>query len=338
VDQAYPFRGGYTYQNVLYAIAGYLVEKVSGIPWTTYIRKNIFIPLGMNETFPTLDASRDYPNRMIPHWRISDKILPISNMIIDRVAPAGAVWSSVYDMSKWMLFLLEKGKINGKPLINETTFNELFLPRLLIPKQDFYPTVELTQPTWTTYGLGWFQQDYKGKSLHFHTGSIDGDIAMLGLLPADSLGVFILGNLDHAELRHAILFEVLDLFGSGFTVDRDWNTDINLRYQHLADENRKERLPEIRMNDDKFPAAVSGHYHHPLYGQIQIEKTKDNLVMLHLTPLLTLNLTAVTETEYRGKYQDYFWFDEEKVVFELHPEHKQVLAVQIGQRKWIKEK
>jgi hypothetical protein len=147
-----------------------------------------------------------------------------------------------------------------------------------------------------------------------------------------------LGNLDHAELRHAILFEVLDLFGSGFTVDRDWNTDINLRYQHLADENRKERLPEIRMNDDKFPAAVSGHYHHPLYGQIQIEKTKDNLVMLHLTPLLTLNLTAVTETEYRGKYQDYFWFDEEKVVFELHPEHKQVLAVQIGQRKWIKEK
>lgn len=338
VDQAYPVRGGYTYQNVMYAIAGHLVEKVSGIPWTTFVQQRIFKPLGMHETFPTYDSSRDYPNRMVPHFRVSDKVTPIPNMIIDQVAPAGSVWSNVNDMSKWMLFLLEKGRINGKSLIDDAIFNELFQPQTVIPRQDFYPTINLTLPTWTTYGLGWFQQDYKGKSLHFHTGSIDGDIAMVGLLPEDSLGVFILGNLDHAEIRHAILFEVIDLFAFGFSADRDWNTEIALRYQQMTDQSRKERVPEMGIHEKINSARISGQYNHPLYGQINIEITRDHFINLHLTPLLTLTLTPVTETEYMGKYHNYFWFEDEKVIFEFHPKNNQVLALQIGQRRWIKEK
>ena len=46
---------------------------------------------------------------------------------------------------------------------------------------DFYPTVELTQPNWRTYGLGWFQQDFQGRKIDFHTGSLSGLIAIIGL-------------------------------------------------------------------------------------------------------------------------------------------------------------
>lgn len=274
---------------------------------------------------------------MFPHFRISDKISPIPYMVIDQVAPAGAVWSSAHDMAKWMHFLLNKGKINGRELISENNFDELFTPQTVIPPKDFYPTTSLTLPTWTTYGLGWFQQDYRGKTLHFHTGSIDGNIAILGLLPSDSLGVFVLGNLDHAELRHAIMFKVLDLLGENVEGSRDWNDEIKSLYQQIADSNRKENVPYNKRDERGNITSFIGTYFHPLYGKIKVEKTKENKVLLHLTPILTLTLNAINEKEFNGKYLDYFWFDDEKIIFELSLNGKDVLALTIGNRKWIKE-
>jgi hypothetical protein len=258
-------------------------------------------------------------------------------MVIDQVAPAGAVWSSAHDMAKWMHFLLNKGKINGRELISENNFDELFTPQTVIPPKDFYPTTSLTLPTWTTYGLGWFQQDYRGKTLHFHTGSIDGNIAILGLLPSDSLGVFVLGNLDHAELRHAIMFKVLDLLGENVEGSRDWNDEIKSLYQQIADSNRKENVPYNKRDERGSITSFIGTYYHPLYGKIKVEKTKENKVLLHLTPILTLTLNAINEKEFNGKYLDYFWFDDEKIIFELSLNGKDVLALTIGNRKWIKE-
>ena len=337
VNQAYPIRGGYTYQNVMYAIAGELVESISGMPWTTFLQLRVFDPLDMKESFPTYKSSLFYKNRMFPHFRISDKISPIPYMVIDQVAPAGAVWSSAHDMAKWMHFLLNKGKINGRELISENNFDELFTPQTVIPPKDFYPTTSLTLPTWTTYGLGWFQQDYRGKTLHFHTGSIDGNIAILGLLPSDSLGVFVLGNLDHAELRHAIMFKVLDLLGENVEGSRDWNDEIKSLYQQIADSNRKENVPYNKRDERGSITSFIGTYFHPLYGKIKVEKTKENKVLLHLTPILTLTLNAINEKEFNGKYLDYFWFDDEKIIFELSLNGKDVLALTIGNRKWIKE-
>jgi hypothetical protein len=60
-------------------------------------------------------------------------------------------------------------------------------------------------------------------------------------------------------------------------------------------------------------------------------------VLLHLTPILTLTLNAINEKEFIGKYLDYFWFDDEKIIFELSLNGKDVLALSIGNRKWEKE-
>jgi CubicO group peptidase (beta-lactamase class C family) len=339
VPQAYPIRGGYSYQNVMYAIAGALVEVISGVPWTTFLQKRVFDPLDMKESFPTYQASLSFQNRMTPHFRISEKIVTIPPMNIDRVAPAGAVWSSVHDMAKWMHFLLNKGKVNGVSLISEKNYAELFNPQTIIPQKDFYPTTRLTSPTWTTYGLGWFQQEYRGKALHFHTGSIDGDIAILGLLPADSLGVFVLGNLDHAEFRHAIMFEVLDLFGNFQNQEsRDWHTEIKDLYRQQADKDRMESVPD-NINREKINLKpFVGTYRHPLYGKIEFKEIADEKGLLYLTPLLSLMLTPLNEQEFKGKYQDYFWFDDEKIKFELSAKGNRVKALIMGNRKWFKEK
>src|SRR5437867_8317218 len=85
-------------------------------------------------------------------------------------------------------------------------------PQALVPVNEFYPTMQLTKPHWTTYGLGWFQQDYRGKMIQFHTGSLDGAVAIIGLIPDEHFGIYIFENLDHAELRHALMFKAFDLW------------------------------------------------------------------------------------------------------------------------------
>jgi hypothetical protein len=72
-----------------------------------------------------------------------------------------------------------------------------------------------------SYGLGWFIQDYRGQQVWMHTGSINGLCAIIGIEPNKRLGVYVLENLDHAELRHGLMYSVFDLFENG--PRRDWS-------------------------------------------------------------------------------------------------------------------
>src|SRR6185436_15526376 len=74
---AYPFRGGYTYQNIMYAIAGQVIEKVSGMSWDRFVTERLFVPLGMKNTFPTYERSRAYQNRSKAHYDVDGKIIVI---------------------------------------------------------------------------------------------------------------------------------------------------------------------------------------------------------------------------------------------------------------------
>jgi CubicO group peptidase (beta-lactamase class C family) len=117
-------------------------------------------------------------------------------------------------MAKWARFILDSGRVDGKRLLKPETFAELLKPQTMVPSNEFYPTARLTHPHWTTYGLGWFQQDYNGRAVDFHTGSIDGMVAIIGLIPDERLGVYVLANADHVEARHALMLKVFDLWGA----------------------------------------------------------------------------------------------------------------------------
>ena len=230
------FRSAYSYMNVQYAMAGEVLRAAGGIPWATFVQQRIFTPLGMRETVPTLANTRDQQNVATPHLRIRDTIRVIENRTVDPVAPAGAVWSSVSDMAKWMRFVLDSGRVGGRRLISEATFHQWLTPQVIIPREAFYPTTRLTRPHYTAYGLGWFLQDYNGQSVAMHTGSIDGMVAILGLIPDQKVGVYVLANLDHAELRHALMWRVFDLFTTG--PGRDWSRDLKAMYDSLAMQGR----------------------------------------------------------------------------------------------------
>ena len=223
VRPASSFRAQFIYQNVMYAIGGALIAKASGMSWEDFMRARIFAPLGMTESEPLVAGIASRPNVATPHGEIRDTVRPVPIRTTDPVASAGSVWSSVSDMAKWMRFVLDSGRVGGKRLLAPATFSEWVTPQIRAPLGT-YPALSLARPHIFGYALGWFVQDYRGETVWMHTGSINGMSAIVGLLPDRRAGVFVLANLDHAELRHALMYKVFDLYAGN--PERDWSADL----------------------------------------------------------------------------------------------------------------
>ena len=282
IDLAYSPRSSFIYQNVMYAAAGQVVAAASGMPWEEFVRTRIFTPLHMTGTVPLLSKAGTMPNVATPHDRIDDTMRVIRNASVDGVASAGSVWSSVADMAKWARFILDSGRVDGKRLLKAETFAELLKPQTMVPPNEFYPTARLTHPHWTTYGLGWFQQDYNGRAVDFHTGSIDGMVAIIGLIPDERLGVYVLANADHVEARHALMLKVFDLWGPLPSRGRDWSRELRTLYGDMQTKAtlaaKAAEAKRVTGTKPTLPLArYAGVYTDSLYGDVTVTAAGDGL-------------------------------------------------------------
>ena len=289
---AYPLRGGFIYQNVMYGLAGDVVERASGMPYGEFLRRRIFGPLGMTRTFPSYAAMKESGDRNAsrPHYRIGDTIRVIEDEGVDVLPAAGAVWSTAAVMASWLTFLLDSAEVGGRRLVSDSNFRRLFSPQVMVGPDEFYPTARLTHPHWTSYGLGWFQQDYQGRFIAFHTGSLDGRTAIVGLLPEERVGVYVFGNLDHAEFRHALMFKTFDLFLKAPA--RDWSAELLRLYsgrRARADSAQaaaaRERVPGTRPSHPL--ADYTGSYSNPIWGPVLVQQNGEGLTLtIGSNPLL----------------------------------------------------
>jgi CubicO group peptidase (beta-lactamase class C family) len=267
VKPASSFRSQWEYQNNVYAIGGLIIERVSGMSWENFIRTRIFAPLGMTESETLVSEIIGKPNVAVPHAERGDTVRVVPIRSTDGVAPAGSVWSSVTDMSKWMRFVLDSGRVGSKRLISEANFREIVAPQIRAPVEE-YPALSLARPSFFSYGFGWFVQDYRGQPVWMHTGSINGMSAIIGLLPQQKVGVYVLENLDHAELRHALMYRVFDMYEGG--ASRDWSTDVHTLF---AASRGSRAAPPVRHADVKPSLTLdhyAGTYADSTYGTIKV--------------------------------------------------------------------
>jgi len=282
VKPSYSIRSSFIYQNIFYLAAGKVIEKISGKPWSAFVTERVFQPLGMSRTYAlSKDAAKE--NRTKPHYKIENLITVIEATSADEIGPAGSVWSCSDDMAKWMQAMLDSSKYGGGRLLSANTWKEMFKPQVLVPPGQFYPTAQLTKPNWTTYGLGWFQHDYKGKKVNFHTGSLAGAVAIHAQLPEERLGVYVFGNYDHAEVRHALVYKTFDHFALGGT--RDWSTEFKKLYDNIqASDDKKEKEFESKRAANTKPSlpleAYAGEYADPLYGKVVVSIEGGRLVVV----------------------------------------------------------
>lgn len=299
VEKTYSLRSSFIYQNLMYLAAGKVLETISGQNWGDFLKERIFQPLGMNNTYSLLEQVKPITNKADAHYEIDGEIVKIEQMKADNIGPAGSMWSTANDTGKWIQFLLNKGVKDGKQLISTANFTELFKPQQIIPANEFYPTQQATKPNWMTYGLGWFQHDYRGKMVQFHTGSLSGMVAIAGMIPEENVGVYVMGNLDHVELRHAIMYTVFDLFMDG-KITRDWSKELHTLY-HPDVETTKEPEPIKNTNSSFEESILLGTYTNEQFGSVTISK-KGNQLIFNINDTLIGSMNHWHYDTYKGTF------------------------------------
>src|SRR3989454_700101 len=238
------FRSRFQYNNVTYALAGDVAARAAGTTWQALLHARILGPLGMTETVADASELRaaSLADVTAPHGIVRDtvRVLPAPLEGIDAIAPAGAILSTATDMAKWLRFLLDSGRVAGRRLVSAPNFAQLFRPQQIV-QRPFYPTATLTHLQFQAYGLGWILQDYRGEFIAIHTGSIEGRSAIVGLIPDRRLGLAIFTNLDHSELRHALMYTVFDRYIGPSSPSHDWSAEMRVMYKPLADSSRAAR-------------------------------------------------------------------------------------------------
>lgn len=284
VAPAAPARTRLIYQNTMFEIAGLLIERLSGQRWHDFLTERLWHPIGMDETYGERGQIGAGQSHVTPYLYLDDELRVAAWDFRDDFADAaGSVWSSIHDMSLWAQFLLREGvTAGGDRLVSEDNFKQMFEPHQLASVGYFYPTTELTKPNWRSYGLGWFQQDFQGRKIDYHTGSLSGLVAIIGLDRVGDKAVVVLGNRDHAEMRHALLWEVMD--NSAADSRRDWNQQVFELYESRAADRERQwqetREKRLKGTKTSLPmSAYAGTYHSENRGELLLELSGQNLIL-----------------------------------------------------------
>jgi CubicO group peptidase (beta-lactamase class C family) len=273
-----PFRSTYQYQNIMYLTAGQAAGAAAKSSWEEVVQKRIFEPLGMaGANFSVKDAQKA-ADHATPHLKQADKIAAIPWLNIDNVGPAGSINAGARDLSKWLRFQLGDGTFEGKRLLPAARLHELHSPQVVIPMDGSSGVPSFTRAMnpethLMSYGLGWVVQDYRGRLLVNHGGSINGFRAQVALLPKEKWGLAILSNLGRTSMPEALRNSLVDLILAA--PKRDWNA-LYLELAKKADEAQKKREKdrEAKRRPDTKPSrelkAYAGTFEEPAYGRVTV--------------------------------------------------------------------
>lgn len=270
-----PFRSKAQYSNVIYAVAGYIMEKVTGLTWPQIMQKYLFSPLGMSSTSCDTASLIHSRNHAEPFQIMDGRLTQLDIWNVDSVAPAASVNTTAVDMCKWLSFLVSKGKSpNGKQLITPSVFEEMITKQI-----DFTDFIEDPQlfPL-DGYALGWQTGLYRGKHILRHTGKIEGYSAVHTFIPEEGIGVSLMLNFHSPTISFmfSIMYDILDrLLGvhSPLSTYRFHDNQppepqiFNDCYEDLF----KKRYPDaIPLHPQTDMSQYVGIYKNPGYGCIEI--------------------------------------------------------------------
>ena len=280
------FRSGYDYDNILYLVAGVLIERVSGMGWDRFVEERILVPAGMTDAVASRGALRT-DNVAGRHARLGPPVRGIGKLEVVQadegpaIDAAGGVNASIADMAKWLQLQLDQGKLpNGKQLWSPDQANEMWTPATITASNEGPTPDNPVRPILQAYALGWFVQDYRGLRMIQHSGGLTGQVTYSGLLPSRGIGVSVFSNVEEgvsSAIRNAILDRLID------APPFDWVAAYGTRSKSA----QQEALASVEGGIDKAPAggpslppaSYAGRYRDPWYGDIVVAEKRGKLTI-----------------------------------------------------------
>ena len=277
IKAAYPFRTKWGYTNAAFLTAGEIIPKADGKSWEAFIKDNIFAPLGMINTLAlTADMPKSF-NRTVPHTLIDERLSAVPYAQLDNLAPAGSISSSVNDMSKWVMALLNDGKVGPRQVIPQAAIAATRQP------QDYVGSIRHLngETNYELYGLGWFLQDYAGHRIVMHDGGVTGYVSSVTLVPQDHLGIVILTNTDSNSFYDALRWEIMDAYFKLPYQDYSDKYLASFKANMAAEQKIDRKLRDsvmLNLQPAQPISAYIGRYHNDLYGDMTISQGEGNVL------------------------------------------------------------
>lgn len=248
------------YNSLMYAVAGRIVEKLSGESWESFVQARILVPLHMRRTLLSAEAAEADSDHAFPYALREGSLQKISTLRASAIAPAAAVQTSVRDLARWLTFHMTR----SPALLGEGLWRDLHRPQAEMPAQD---QPEVQHPY---YALGWIHESYRGHPLVLHNGAIDGFTVHLGFLPETGQGLIVLMNRDLAtQALMALAYSAYDRLLK--LAPLDWEA----RFKETPIP-----LQDVRDVELDFPIEqVEGRYEHPAYGVLTVRADGDKLAI-----------------------------------------------------------
>lgn len=161
----------FKYCNTNFALLALIAEKVTGVDFPTYLKQNIFDPLGMKNSY--VFSIKDTGN-YIPSYKYN--FVPFTLEKLDCVYGDKNVYSTVRDLLLW-----DKALYSNK-IISKQTLELAYTP------------YSNERPGTHNYGLGWRLFTYPDYTIPYHNGWWHGNNAVFTRLTKDTATVIVLGN------------------------------------------------------------------------------------------------------------------------------------------------
>ena len=226
------FRSKYDYDNLLYIVAGEVIERVAKVSYDEFLESRIFKPLGMNKTAASWYRLKDKANIIDGHAPYEGKLLPVGLSFGEIANAAGGVYSNVTDMAKWVTAMINGGRYGDKlqySLFSQAVARELWTPQTLTNNAGSWD--------FASYGLGWNVGTTNGNFEVKHTGGLSGIVTQVIILPQHKLGIIVLTNQQSGAAFNAISSSIKDGYLRIKGIDRiKTYNDSRLAREKKADE------------------------------------------------------------------------------------------------------
>jgi CubicO group peptidase (beta-lactamase class C family) len=325
IQPATSFRAAYAYDNVLYLIAGELIEAITGQTWETFVSSRILAKVGMTGSNVRHSAAAAGGNVAVTHARIDGKVRAIAPFDSDNTNPAGGINSSAVDMAKWLRVQLSRGRLaDGSRLFSEATARQLTGIVTPIPIGDPPPELPALRMNFHGYALGFDIRDYRGHKIVMHTGGLPGYLSRVAMIPDLDVGVAVLTNQESSEAFDSIAFHILDhyLGAPGF----DWidgYAKLHARNEASAaqDESRSAASRDAASKPSLPLSKYAGTYRDAWYGDIAIVQEGGKLVVrFSHSPSLVGDLEHWQHDTFIARWRDRELRADAYVTFALNPD------------------
>lgn len=234
----------YAYQNVAFSLIGDVVFAASGNFYEQAVDRRILKPLGMNDASLGLHGIMGSTRWARPHVRSRNGWAALTpKPTYYRVAPAAGVNASASDMAQWLLAHTgHRTDVLSKPLLAT-----LHAPLVSTPGE-LRSGWRRQRLNAAGYGLGWRVFDYRGHTVVFHAGAVQGYRGLLALIPERDMGISISWN-GESPLPSGLLPTIVDA-ALGLPGDDSW-LDVHPLSPALLQAQRPAGAP--------LPSGISSH-------------------------------------------------------------------------------